>query len=106
MSYILQQSGADREVQDTNHEHVSETSKTDGNIQDSMSNVTEPARAQMTKVLGDASNHAAGKEPVVENAIRTSRKDEPEKLENPTNPQTQTKKKKSNFGGLKKGFLL
>ena len=71
-----------------------------------MSNVTEPERTQMTKVLDDGPNHAAGKEPVVENAIQTSRKDEPEKLENPTNPQTQTKKKKSNFGGLKKGFLL
>ena len=106
MSSILQQSGADREVQDTNHEHVRETSKTDGNIQDSMSNVTEPERTQMTKVLDDGPNHAAGKEPVVENAIQTSRKDEPEKLENPTNPQTQTKKNKSNFGGLKKGFLL
>lgn len=60
----------------------------------------------MTEVLRDASTHAAGQEHVKENAIQTSRKDEPEKLENPTNPQTQTKKKKSNFGGLKKGFLL
>ena len=95
MSYILQQSGADREVEDTSHEHVSETSTTDGTIQDSMSNVAEPERAQMTKVFGDASNHAAGKEPMAESAVQTSRKDEPEKLENPTNPQTQTKKEKN-----------
>jgi len=74
LSYILQQNGADREVQHTNHEHVSENSKSDENIQDSMNNVTEPERAQMTKVLGDASNHAAGKESVVESAIRQAEK--------------------------------